>query len=138
MSTLSDSALYLRQRLIRLHDFNRMLYPKRKWMSMMKCILTKTEPTAFAEAVRRLLPPTLTEAAARDAEFALVSHYGHERYSNEILLRRHVQDTLLRFRVSLMMDTIYRDCGADVINKPEDLMESAAWYAGKDAPAEGP
>lgn len=133
MSSIADSALYIRQRVIRLHELNRMLYPKRKWMAMMKCVLAQTEPMPFASLAKRLLLPTFTEQAARDAEFALVGHYGHERYANEVLLRRHVMDTLVRFRVGLVMHEIYQGCGADVINKPEDIMESAAWHAGNDS-----
>jgi hypothetical protein len=101
-------------------------------MAMEKCILEKTSPYNVAEVARKILPATFTEGAARDAEFALVENHGHERYANAILLRRHVNGTLVRFRIGLMMDAVYRSCGYDSPNKPEDLLDSAAWNAGKD------
>lgn len=97
---------------------------------MEKCILEKTAPENVVEVGRHVLPATFTEEAARDAEFALADNYGHERYADEILLRKHINDTLVRFRVGLMLDTIYRSCGYDSPNKPEDLLDSAAWHAG--------
>jgi hypothetical protein len=126
-----DEALYLRMRLLRLHGMNRMLYPKRKWTAMEKCLIEKTSLENVAEVARRILPATFTQEAARDAEFALVENHGHERYADEVLLRRHINETLIRFRVGLMMDTIYRSCGYDSPNKPEDLLDSAAWHEGK-------
>jgi hypothetical protein len=54
-----DEALYLRMRLLRLHGMNRMLYPKRKWAAMEKCLIEKTSLENVAEVVRRILPATL-------------------------------------------------------------------------------
>lgn len=99
---------------------------------MQKCLLEATEPAAVEAVELQIMPATFTAEAARDAEFALVESYGHERYADAELLRKHVNDTLIRFRISLMMDTIYRGCGYDSPNKPSDLLESAAWHAGKD------
>jgi hypothetical protein len=110
----ADEALYLRMRLLRLHEMNRMLIPKRQWMKMEKCIFEKTSPGNVVEVGRHVLPATFTEEAARDAEFALADNYGHERYADGILLRKHINDTLVRFRVGLMMDTIYRSCAASL------------------------
>ena len=124
--------MYLRMRLLRLHGLNRMLFQKRQWKKMEDCIVEKTYPDNVEALSLRILPATFTEEAARDAEFALVGHYGHERYADAELLKRHVTDTLVRFRIGLMMDEIYRSCGYDSPNKPEDLLESAAWNAGKD------
>jgi len=112
---------------------NRMIFPKRQWMKMEKCILDKTVPENVLEIGRRILPATFTEEAARDAEFALVDNYGHERYANAVLLQKHINGTLVRFRVGLMLDAIYRSCGYDSPNKPEDLLDSAAWHAGQEA-----
>jgi hypothetical protein len=128
-----DSALYLRMRLLRLHGMNRILYQKRRWAAIEKCLIEKTSQENVAEVERRVLPATFTEEAARDAEFALVGHYGHERYADAILLRRHINETLIRFRVGLLMDVIYRSCGYDSPSKPEDLLDSAAWHAGQEA-----
>ena len=126
-----DSALYLRMRLLRLHGMNRILYPKRRWAAIEKCLIEKTSSANVAEVARHVLPATFTQEAARDAEFALVENHGHERYADEILLRRQINDTLVRFRIALMMDVIYRSCGYDSPNKPSDLLDSAAWHAGQ-------
>jgi hypothetical protein len=128
----SDSALYLRMRLLRLHEMNRILYPKRQWTRMETCLIEKTSEDQVEAVARRILPATFTEEAARDAEFALAGLYGHERYADAELLKRHVSGTLVRFRIGLMMDAIYRSCGYDSPNKTEDLLESAAFYAGED------
>jgi hypothetical protein len=129
--SIQDAAGYLRQRLLRLHDMNGLLYKRKAWEKMRKCILEKTTPEEVDELGAKVLPWSFTEEAARAAEFALVEWYGSERYADAELLKRNVIDTLVRYRISIMMDAIYTSCGADVINRPEELMESAAWYAGK-------
>jgi hypothetical protein len=39
MGVAEDQALYIRKRLLRLHEMNRTIIPKRQWMAMEKCIL---------------------------------------------------------------------------------------------------
>jgi hypothetical protein len=95
-----DEATYLRKRLLRLHEFNRILYPKKTWTRMEKCLLEHTTAENVNEVARRILPWTFTEEAAREAEFSLAGWYGHERYRDAELLKRHVMGTLVRFRVN--------------------------------------
>lgn len=128
----SDEALYLRKRLLRLHEFNRILYPKLKWKRMENCILEKTTPASVVQFARSVLPHTYTEEAAREAEFTLVEINGAEPYSDEILLRRHVNGTLSRWRVALMMEAIYQSCGGDMVSTREDLLFSSALWAVKE------
>src|SRR3989337_2614764 len=101
---MSDAAMYLRMRLLRLHGFNRMLFQKRQWKKMEDCLIEKTGPANVETLSREILPATFTEEAARDAEFALAGFFGHERYADADLLKRHVTETLVRFRIGLMMD----------------------------------
>ena len=130
----SDEATYLRMRLLRLHDFNRILYGKKTWARMESCLLEKTTAQHVKDTGRVVLPATYTEEAAREAEFTLVEINGSEIYADGALLRSHVDETLLRFRIALMMDAIYRSCGADSPNSESDLLFSAALDAGKREP----
>lgn len=128
-----DEATYLRMRLLRLHEMNRILYPKKAWQRMEECLVANTTAEMVDEVARRILPWTFSDEAAREAEFALAGWYGHERYQDAELLKRHIIDTLVRFRISYMMDEIYRGCGYDSPNSKEELLESAAHSAGRDA-----
>jgi hypothetical protein len=132
----SDEALYLRMRLLRLHNFNRIIYPKKTWKRMEECLIEKTSAQNVKDTGRVVLPKTYTEEAAREAEFELVSVNGSELYADAALLKRHVEETLFRWRVKLMMHSIYRSCGYREPSTDADLMYEAALDAGKLTPEE--
>lgn len=118
-------ALDLRNRILTLHNNRRELFSKEEWASRNRCLVDKTTPAAIARVARQLLPPTFTRGAELDAEGALIRQHGEGKYSNQILLRRHVNDTLLHFRILLLMNEILRSCGYG-LTRPEDLLEQAA------------
>ena len=127
-----DEALYLRMRLLRLHGFNRILYPRKskKWGNIEECIIEKTSYNHIRDAARVVLPDTYTQEAANQAEFALAEINGIEAYSNAELLKRHVNETLGLWRLKLMMASIYRSCGGEYVGADQDLLVEAALDAG--------
>lgn len=132
MGTGADEALYLRKRLLRLHGLNKILIPKKKWIAIEECLLEKTSEENVVEVARRVLPETFTQETALKVEFALVESYGAERYADGELLRKHVNEALVRFRINLMMNVIYESCGFKMTGTVQDLLESAADSAGMD------
>jgi hypothetical protein len=123
-------------RLLRLHDFNRILYSKKTWKRIEECLIEKTSAQNVKDISRGVLRETFMEIGRREAEFTLIEINGSEIYTDPAFLSRHVEETLLRWRIKLMMRAITLSCGGEYTGNEADLLFSAALDAGKLTPEE--
>jgi hypothetical protein len=128
---LEDDALYLRSRLLRLHEMNRIVYPKKRWAQIERCIIESTRPAAVKAIARSVLSDTFSEELERRAEWALIDAFGPERYRSPGLLRRHVLETLGRYRVQLLMTAVMTTCGAPLELGEDEALEMVAYNVGR-------
>lgn len=125
-----DAAQYLRMRLLGLHEKNRILYPRRVWKKMERCILEKTSAENIRRVLDRILPATVTAEFAREIEFALIEAHGQDRYfEHPEFLRSDIEKASVKFRTMAAMDEIYESCGAPKLRSHEDRIGDAAWFS---------
>jgi len=118
-------------RLLRLHEMNRIVYPKKVWNSIEKCLIDATMPDKVAERVQVVMADTSTEEFAKELEFALVETHGESRYAGEPeRLRHEIEKASVWYMTAFLMDDIYAHCGHTLMRRSRrDLLEDAAWYA---------
>lgn len=125
-----DEALYLRKRLLRLHEMNRIVYPAKIWRKMEECLIQKTMPDEVERRLLEIMPETTTLEFSRELEFALADAHGLERYANEPeRLRHETEKAAVNFRIAVMIDEIYSECGHEFKRTRQERIDDAAWWA---------
>lgn len=126
----NDEALYIRMRLLRLHEMNRIIYPKKLWKKMERCLIEKTTPEEVRRRLEKLLPETVTSEFATEMEFALVDNHGIARYQGKPeRLREDIERASVKFRIFTLRDEIYESCGHELKNTRQERLDDAAFYA---------
>lgn len=120
---------YIRMRLNRLHEMNRIIYPSKVWKKMLKCLDGKTTPRNIEDVLSAVFSETLTEEFAREMEFRLVDAHGLERYADPETLRKDIEKAAVKYRVMHVMDTIYESCGHPSTRSKVDRLDDAAWFS---------
>lgn len=130
MPNYSDEALDIRMRLLRLHELNRIVYPKKVWKKIEKCLIEKTDAHQVGQRLERILPETMTTEFATEMEFALVDAHGMDRYrENGRRLHEDIERASVLFRIYTLRDEIYAACGHTLKTYRQERMDDAAWFA---------